>query len=130
VDSPTLDPKNRSTKLLLKKGFDESFCFVTDVFPRRVALSGCKDHARKLWPDYKTNDDTLHSEYRKHGGEVTVIMGEKAIPAYEDVVTRENSCLEKLYEIKGWKVWAEMVFPYGNAKTNDTCRTSKIKFVG
>jgi hypothetical protein len=107
ADSPTLDLKNRSTKLLVEKGFDQSFSFVADVFPRRVTLRG-RD-ARKVWPNYKTNDDTLHSEYRKHGGEVTVIMGKKAQKAHKDVVEKENIDLELLYKTIEFEVSAEIV---------------------
>jgi hypothetical protein len=91
----------------VKKGFHESFCFVADSFPRRVTLKG-RD-PRELWRKYKTNDDTLHSEYRKHGGEVTVIMGEKAQKAHKDVMEKENIDLELLYKTIDFEVSAEIV---------------------
>jgi hypothetical protein len=109
ADWPTLDPENRSTKLLVKKGFHKSFCFVADSFPRRVTLKRSDPWPRELWPKYKTNDDTLHSEYRKHGGEVTVIMGKMAQRAHKDIMEKENIDLELLYKTTGFEVSAEIV---------------------
>jgi hypothetical protein len=116
-----LDPKNRSTKALLEKGFTEEKCFVFDSFPRRVLFpKGKNPSPRSLWPDLAACHDHLHKEYRKHGGKVTLIMGKNAERAWMDIIencknlradiineTFEKFEKERLFLSAGFDVWAE-----------------------
>jgi hypothetical protein len=116
IDSALLDWNNYTGKHLLLKGFQDTDFFAFDTFSRRVkypkAFPSQKRNPRKIWPNFAKNHDELHSEYRKHGGHVTLIMGKNAWDAYLDVLKREGveMKLDKaFYEGDGFTVWAELV---------------------
>ena len=89
--SPTLDSANDTTRAMTGKGITSARCFVFDHFPRRVTTSSPpKMHVRDICPEWNQVLDDLHSEYRKLGGKVTLILGQQAFKAYLSVAEKEN----------------------------------------
>jgi hypothetical protein len=120
LDYPVLDPQNNSMNALLEKGFNDRNCFAFDSFPRRVKF-GTKERAvannsrtwqkkvpREIWPEFKSSHDELHKEYRKHGGEVTLLMGDNAYNAWRDVVRTERVDVVELKHYEAFSIWAEI----------------------
>ena len=106
--SPPLDSGNKSANLLLKKGFRSHNCFVFDSFIRRVNIPGrVKRGPREIWPEFADCYDRLHSKFRALGGLVTLVMGDNAVKAYNDVIRNEHVDKEKLFHTADFDVWAE-----------------------
>jgi hypothetical protein len=119
LDSPPLDKKNRSMNALHKKGFENDNCFVFDSFPRRVKFgkkkrTGCnksgdrKRVPRDIWPEFIESHDELHTVYRKHGGQIMLLMGNNAEKAWRDIIKDEQIDAVKLEHSEAFDVWAEI----------------------
>jgi hypothetical protein len=109
LNHPPLDPKNKATNALLKKGFRSHYCFVFDSFPRRVKipLRSKSKSAREIWPKFKECHDQFHMEFRQRGGAVTLVMGNNAEKAWRDVLHVERVDAEQLFHSAGFEVWGE-----------------------
>ena len=119
LDYPVLDPQNKSMNALLKKGFNDQNCFAFDSFPRRVKIGTNKGAVandsrtwqkgpREIWPEFKSPHDELHKEYRKYGGQVTLLMGNNAYNAWRDVVHTESVDVVELKHSEAFSIWAEI----------------------
>jgi len=107
LDHEILDPKTKSMKALMDKGFTSENCFVFDSFPRRVKL-GRKKVPREIWPEFKVCHDALHQEYRQHGGQITLVMGDNAEKAWKEILVSERVDAFKLKHSEGLVVWGEI----------------------
>ena len=98
----------------MDKGFKEQNCFAFDSFPRRVKFgykSGVQYQRkvpREIWPQFINSHDELHTEYRKHGGQVTLLMGNNAENAWKDVIATENVEAVRLEHAEAFEIWAEI----------------------
>lgn len=110
LDHNVLDPKNQSMKALMGKGFSADNCFIFDSFPRRVKFGSTitKKNAREIWPEFKVCHDALHREYRRHGGQVTLLMGDNAEKAWKDILRSEHVDAQRLDHSEGFDVWGEI----------------------
>jgi len=92
------------------KGFGDENCFIFDSFPRRVKFGPNvrKKDAREVWPEFKVCHDALHHEYRRHGGQVTLLMGDNAEKRWREILRSERVEAEKLNHSEGFDVWGEI----------------------
>jgi len=93
----------------MKKHLSELNCFAFDVFPRRVSMSSkCKKGVRGIAKEWNQVLDDLHSEYRKAGGKITLILGDHALDSYRSVLRKEGGTAETLVESgAGYRVLVE-----------------------
>jgi len=94
----------------MKKGLSDLNCFAFDVFPRRVSMSSkrTKGTVRDIAEEWNQVLDDLHSEYRKAGGKITLILGNHALDSYLSVLRKEGCTAETLVESgAGYRVLAE-----------------------
>lgn len=83
----------------MSKGLTRLNSFVIDHFPRRVKVSRAgKLTIRNLCPEWNKVLDKVHSEYRKLGGKITLILGDQTFRAYLSMVRNEDVFLETLTE--------------------------------
>jgi len=96
-------------KALMDKGFSNENCFIFDSFPRRVKFgSSNRKIPREIWPEFKVCHDALHREYRRHGGQITLLMGDNAEKAWKEILVSERVEAVKLNHSEGYVVWGEI----------------------
>ena len=110
LDHEVLDPKSKSMKALMDKGFSNQNCFIFDSFPRRVKFGSNNGRKipREIWPEFKPCHNALHREYRRYGGQITLIMGDNAEKAWKEILVSERVDAVKLNHSEGFNVWGEI----------------------
>jgi hypothetical protein len=87
---------------------------VFDSFPRRVRFPKLEVGKKRLppreaWPQFTAIHDELHRHYRSCGGQITLIMGQNAKKAYENMRGPELECVDtdRLEFSEAFEVWVE-----------------------